>query len=249
MNRYLRELAATFGLLTRLPVWRLIRDPTPIDPARCVWAYPLVGACIGGLGGLAYFAATRIGLTQSLAAIWTLACLLLLTGALHEDGMADTADGFGGGRNAARKLEIMRDSRIGSYGTLALFITLAIRAAAIATLAEPLRVITALIAVGALSRAAMIIVLIATAPARKDGLSAALSQIPSAVSAVGLLLSLAIVAACLPPERLVPLVAITAIIPLAMARWAKRQIGGHTGDVLGATAVITECVLLSLLTL
>ena len=97
-------------LLTRLPLFT-----TPhVDPAKCVWAYPIVGATVGAITAAAYAAAAWLGLSPMLASGWTLAVAVLLTGALHEDGLADVADGFGGGATAARKLEIMRDSRIGS---------------------------------------------------------------------------------------------------------------------------------------
>src|SRR5271168_821970 len=99
-------------LLTRLPVGRSGGS----DLARTVWAFPVVGLVVGLLGGLVYWALARLGVPAFLAASWAFVAILLVTGAFHEDGLADTVDGFGGGRTRERKLEIMRDSRIGAYG-------------------------------------------------------------------------------------------------------------------------------------
>ncbi len=123
--RLLRELVAAFALLTRLPMPRL-RGPSR-RPADCVWAYPVVGAVVGAAGRRRALAGLRLGLPQPLAALWALAAITLVTGGLHEDGLADTADGFGGGGTVERKLLIMRDSRIGSFGALALLFSLALR--------------------------------------------------------------------------------------------------------------------------
>src|SRR3954451_11881682 len=84
--------------------------------ARATWALPVAGLLVGLAGALIYKIAIRFGLTPNLAALLALATTALITGALHEDGLADTADGLGGGRTRERKLEIMRDSRIGTYG-------------------------------------------------------------------------------------------------------------------------------------
>ena len=235
------ELAAGFVLLSRLPV------PYPhggVDAARAVWAYPVVGACLGALGGALFWGLCRIGQPPALAACWTLAASVLLTGGLHEDGLADTADGFGGGRDAARKLEIMRDSRIGSFGAIAVFLSMAIRGAALAQFAAPLQAAVALVVAGCLGRAAIVVVLATTRPARADGLGASLADIPrlSVLSAS----ATAVLAALLLPMQPAGLVLSTAnVAALAMAVLARRQIGGHTGDVLGATAVVTECVVLT----
>src|SRR3546814_1346043 len=117
---WLADLASAARLLTRLP---LGRGPAPGDgtagshPARC---YPLIGAAIGAFAGLAYALAISLALPPFAAAIIALAFAILVTGGRHEDGLADVADGFGGGHDKARKLAIMSDSRIGTYGVLAL---------------------------------------------------------------------------------------------------------------------------------
>lgn len=240
----LAELAAALGLLTRLPVHRWPMPPDAAGFTRAVWAYPLAGAVAGGLGGLGFWAAGALGLPPPLAALWSLALLLLLTGAFHEDGLADTADGFGGGRDRAARLAIMRDSRIGSYGAAALLLALGLRAAALAEIAEPARVLVAMAAAGALSRGALLLPLRLLPPARADGLAAGLGR-PGATPLLAALV-LAAVAALLTPAPAAAVLA-AGLAGLGMTALARRQIGGQTGDVLGATAVVAECAVLSAL--
>ena len=132
----------------------------------------MVGALIGLAGAIAYALAVWLGLPPWPAAVLALATTIWLTGALHEDGLADVADGFGGGRTREDKLAIMRDPRIGSYGALALVLAVLARAGAMAALAEPAAVAAALVAAGAASRAALPAVMAALPQARPDGLAA-----------------------------------------------------------------------------
>src|SRR4051812_14340659 len=110
-------VAATF--LTRVPLHAIVQ---PHDPraslAQALRAFPLIGALIGLAAGLVYAAAGLLGLAPLAAALVAIGASIALTGALHEDGLADCADGFGGGRERDAKLAIMRDSRIGTYGVL-----------------------------------------------------------------------------------------------------------------------------------
>ncbi len=241
------ELAAAFMLLTRLPVGWFAGNRVPPDQAFCIWAYPVVGAAVGGIGALAYLLCARIGMTPALAAVWTLAALLLATGALHEDGLADMADGFGGGRSPERKLEIMRDSRIGSFGALALLLSVAIRVVSVSALVQPGRVAPALVAAGALARGGIGLLLLALPPARPDGLAAALRERRPARTAMGPALAAAVAVALLPLRLALGAVAAGGLAALALAALTRRQIGGYTGDVLGACAVVVECVVLTLL--
>src|SRR6267154_651601 len=117
LDPLLDELRVAVAFYTRLPV----AQPTPVDGAalaRAAWAAPLVGVLIGALGALAYWIAYRLNLPPLVAATLAVGATLLLTGCLHEDGLADTADGFGGGATRAQILDIMRDSRIGTSGAL-----------------------------------------------------------------------------------------------------------------------------------
>ena len=228
MRRRWTEFLAALTLLTRLPVSGLIACyPRPGD---CVWAYPLAGVVVGGIGGLILWLAHAATLPPALAAILALAATALATGALHEDGLADTADGFGGGRTREAKLAIMRDSRIGTFGALALVLNLALRGTALATTPRP---IAALVMAAILGRAAMLLQLL-QAPARLDGFAADLAQTPRATLAFGLLLAA-------PLAVVFPAPAIAAgAAGIGMAALARRQIGGYTGDVLGATEQLAE---------
>ena len=247
MKRHIHELAAAFGLLTRLPVGPFLPDHAVRNYADCVWAYPVVGVKIGLLGGVAFWLAVQCGVPPALAAGWTLAALALMTGGLHEDGLADTADGFGGGRGRERKLEIMRDSRIGSYGAIALMLSLGLRWAAIAAIASPFAVLQALIVAGALGRAAMAAVLLALKPARADGLAASLGQVPVLATATGLAIALLAAVLLLPFFTACAVIAFASIGVAAMVLLAREQVGGYTGDVLGATEIVVECLVMTVL--
>ena len=240
--RLARQLAAGFGLLTRLPVGHL-----GADHAAAVWSYPVVGAALGGFGAAVYAVSHALGLPPMLSAIWTLVAMTLATGGLHEDGLADTADGLGGGRTRERRLAIMRDSRIGAYGACALILALAMRMTAIAAIATPWRVAAALVAAGALGRAAILLALATTRPAREDGLSATLAVIPGRAVLAGAGLAVMAAGLAIGPRQASYLCVAAAGVALGLARLAARRIGGHTGDTLGAAEIVTECVVLSLL--
>ena len=247
MIRRLRtDLAATVGFFTRLPVgWLMPRAPG-IAMGGAVWAFPVTGALVGAIGAGAYEAASRLGLTPLLAACWTLAAMLLLTGGLHEDGLADMADGLGGGHTVDRRLVIMHDSRIGSYGALALLVSSITRLAALATLADPVRVALALVASCMLSRGSIILVARLSPPARIGGLAALLQPVGRRAAGLGLVLAV-IATPLLVSLKLAPcLLAGAALCGLGMAWFCRRHLGGHTGDVLGACSVLTETVLLTL---
>ncbi len=236
------DLATVFTLLTRLPAARF--GGGGHDLARAVWAFPVVGLVVGALGGLAYWLVLSLGAPPLLAACWALAAMLLVTGAFHEDGLADTADGFGGGRTAARKLEIMRDSRIGSYGALALGLSLLTRVSAITALGTPHRVLIGLVLAGMAGRAGMIPILVLLKPARIDGMAAALGDI-QARARLGLAIAAIAPFLFLPFHGALALLTVSLAACLLMAKLAQSQIGGYSGDVLGATAVIVECVVLT----
>ena len=233
----LRELAGAFALLTRVPVARWAAAP-----AGCVWAYPLAGAAVGALGALVAW----LPLPRLLAALWSLAAMLLATGALHEDGLADTADGFLAGATAARRLEIMRDSRIGSFGAIALVLGLGIRAAAVAALPCG-ALFGALIAAAALGRASMLIAPLLLPPVRAGGLGAGIAAMPGSAATAGLALGAVAALLALPAGLAVASIVLATGVALALAGVARQRIGGYTGDVLGATSVVVECAVLSLL--
>ena len=247
MNARRVELASAFMLLTRLPVgW--IAGGQPADRlAQAAWAFPLVGVVVGGIGGAVYWGCAALRMPPAVAAVWTLAAMLLVTGALHEDGLADSADGLGGGRTRERKLEIMRDSRIGVFGAIALMLSLAARGAALAALADPERVMAAMIVAAALGRGAIAVLLLPLRPARVDGLGSRLGSRPLGATAAAVGIAAVVCFALLSPARAFEVSVAALASALGVVWLAYRQVGGYTGDLLGAASVVTECVVLGLL--
>jgi len=244
----LADVSAALGLLTRLPVGWLPQHDGAAGFARSVWAYPLVGFGVGAAGGAVLAGGLALGLPPGAAALWSLAATLLLSGGLHEDGLADTADGFGGGRGRERKLAIMRDSRIGSYGVLALVLALGLRAALLPSLASGLPAAAAACgAAAALGRGAILPLLRWLPAARPDGLAAGLARPPGAALLAGGALALLPAWALLPnPVALAATLAAGGAL-LLLGWLARRQIGGQTGDVLGAAVVVVDVVALTVL--
>ncbi|NNG03660.1 MAG: adenosylcobinamide-GDP ribazoletransferase [Inquilinus sp.] len=239
------EIHASAIFLTRLPIrWQ---GDMPRDlAARSLRAGPIVGAVIGLGGGLVFATGLAAGLPPALAALFAVAAQIVLTGGLHEDGLADLADGLGGGRDRMAKLEIMRDSRIGSYGALALVLAVGARALALAALA-PMEGIAALAAVGAVSRAAWPALMTWLPPARDDGLAATHGRQPLYRLAVTLGLAVAFALLVLPFAGALVALAAAAVAVAGIGLLAWRQIGGHTGDVLGGTQQAVEIAMLAAL--
>jgi len=239
------DFPLALALLTRLPVHVSSFE----RGAKAAWAYPLVGLVTGGLAGLTGLIALWAGLATPLSALISLAILILLTGAMHEDGLADTADGLWGGWDPARRLEIMKDSHIGGYGVIALVLSLSGRWTALWILfsTSPSAALTALLVAPMLSRAAMPAVMAALPHARDQGLSHSTGRPPSATAilAVGIAVILGFL---LLGWGIFPAAFWVALVTFALARIARAKIGGQTGDILGATQQITEITVLFLLT-
>ncbi len=247
--RPLAELIGALTFLTRLPIpFARTIDHAPLHAAMRMFAP--AGALIGAATGTALYALHFIGLPPLLAATFALALGLLLTGALHEDGFADTADGFGGGKHRDHRLEIMRDSRIGTYGTLALFCAGAAKLAVFNELQSmPFWSIIAILAAsGAFSRALMVDLLWATKPARSDGLSHMAGR-PSRYTALASVVmgSAAVLAAGLATNFIAGVYALPLALGVtaAIRSLAMRLIGGQTGDICGAVQVASEIVILT----
>ena len=229
------DLLAAVTFLTRLPLHRVALDePLSADLAAASWAFPVAGVVVGAIGAVGYGIALAVGLPFLAAALVAVAATALATGGLHEDGLADTLDGLGGGASRDEKLAIMRDSRTGVYGVLALIFSVALRVAALAQIGFGWRVAGALIAAHALARGFLPAAMRLLDPARSDGLGAGAGRPAArAVLWAGLIgLAVALVSVGLRPG----LTALVAALAGAVAiGWlAERQIGGQTGDVLGA---------------
>jgi adenosylcobinamide-GDP ribazoletransferase len=214
------------------------------DIARASWGLPVIGALIGLLGASVYWIAFRFNLPPLVGAALAVTATLAATGCLHEDGLADTFDGFGGGADPERKLEIMRDSRIGTYGACALTLSLLLRVGALASLAAPGPVALALIAAHAGARATMPLFLRLVPPARLDGLAADAGRPPPASVGVAALLGLVVLLWSLGAARTVVALLLLLVVLGVVRRLCLRQIGGQTGDVAGALEQIGEITIL-----
>ena len=225
--------------LTRIPVGTV--DAWPSDwLARAAKYMPLVGALIGAVAGAAMIAAALI-FPEPLPIVIGLATAILVTGALHEDGLADTIDAFGGGKSREHCLEIMKDSRIGTYGTLALIIVLALKGAALLSL-DPLSAACVFIAAHAGARLAAVLTLWALNYAG-DGsakVSRPASELTPQELATAIVLGLAPGLLVLKPATFFISTAFAFIAAAAMGLMARRRVGGYTGDVLGAIEQVYE---------
>ncbi|HTQ32591.1 MAG TPA: adenosylcobinamide-GDP ribazoletransferase [Stellaceae bacterium] len=230
------------SVLTRLPVPPAV--PQECTVAEASWAFPAVGAGIGMVAAIVLFMAASFNVGEASSALLALVAGGLLTGALHEDGFADTLDGFGGGSNRDEKLAIMRDSRSGVYGILALVFSIGLRAAALVAIGSPIEASLALIAAHAASRAALPAVMWRLAPARADGLGAMAGKPGLASVIVAAAIGAFVALGMLGPIRGAVAFVLMGFGTAAMAHLAKRQIGGYTGDVLGAIQQIGEIAML-----
>jgi adenosylcobinamide-GDP ribazoletransferase len=236
------DVAAALLFSTRLPLpgaWAI----GGADIARAGWALLVAGAVVGLIAAAVYWLASLVGLPPLPAAGVSIAATLLATGCLHEDGLADVADSFGGATRE-RKLEIMRDSRIGTYGVCALFASLLLRASALAAIADPALAAPILVATHMAARSGMAPFMRLLPPARADGLSVGVGRPPAASAVVAVVIGvLALVLALGPTAALVTVVLMAA--EFAFLAWlCLRQIGGQTGDVVGALEQMGEMTIL-----
>ena len=235
------RLLTALGFLTRLPVGQRHGGMPLAEAAGC---FPLAGAAVGAIGALAFWLAGSLGLPPTIAAVVAVGATLLATGALHEDGLADVADGFGGGFGRERKLEIMRDSRLGSYGALALMASFGLRTLALTSLASLDLVAAALVAGHAAARAPLPAVMAWSRPARAEGLGAAAGRPSEKQVWLGLGLGAGIALLALGPGVALPALLIAWAAAAFLTAVARRQIGGYTGDVLGAVEQVAETAFL-----
>ncbi|HSV30376.1 MAG TPA: adenosylcobinamide-GDP ribazoletransferase [Candidatus Omnitrophota bacterium] len=241
LRRAVADLHLAAAFLTRLP----LPDLGPVAEgglARAMRGFPLVGGGLGILAGLVFMAAHSV-LPAALAAVLAVLALVLLTGALHEDGLADTADGLGARGDRERRLEVMRDSRSGAYGVLALIFSIGIRAVALAQAPSGAAGLGALVAACALGRALVPAAMQVMPPARPDGLGAMAGVPDASVAALAAVLGLMLTVAGM--GQAAPVVIVSAVAAaLAVVAVARRALGGYTGDVLGAVVQAAEAAVL-----
>ena len=230
------ELQLAFMLLTRLPVGKPASYVPKLADAR--WAFPLVGCVVGAFIAASYLILSLLMLPSFAAAVLAITLGLFCTGAIHEDGLADCADGFGGAKDREKKLAIMRDSDIGSYGTLALIIIMGLRIFILSSLPVKQEIAAPIIICAVISRFVMVGYLCLLPVARQEGLGnqASGSNI-SALILAGLTASPAFVMGAFS--------FIYVVIAIVGVAWlwgiiAKYQIGGQTGDVCGAGQILCE---------
>ena len=262
---FVAQLRIATVFLTRLPVPRGAADEetseetsdettiNPIDPhaqlATALWLFPLVGFAIGGVGAIVLGLLAWMGVPAPVAATLGIGAMIWLTGALHEDGLADIADGFGGGTDKDSKLRIMRDSRIGTYGVVAVAVMLIAKITALAVLAEwnIAAAASAMIAAATWSRALFAPTIRWLDNAREDGLGANAGTPNEGTSWLGLLLAAALSLLVLLTPAGFGVATILAAGGLAafLVGWiALKQIGGYTGDTLGAAQQAAEMAVL-----
>ena len=236
MRQRTQEAQLALMFLTRLPAGNLGLNIPKL--AYAVWFFPITGIPIGLFVGLTYIGTSYLGVLPILASILALSIGLFITGALHEDGLADCADGFGGGRSKQTKLEIMRDSRIGSFGVLALIFLMSTRIVSLSNLPAHQEILLAIITLAMTSRLVMVFYLTLLSPARDEGLGKDAGK-PTITS---LLVATVI---CIPAISLCGLYMIYCLTLMAIIAglfgWlVKSQIGGQTGDICGAAQLISE---------
>lgn len=245
----------SLGFLGRVPLPQRYftegeKDRT--DMPRDSAAFPLAGALLAVPPALVLLVLSVFGVPDPMAATFAILAMVAMTGALHEDGLADVADGFGGGHDRERRLEIMKDSRIGAFGAIAIAGALLLRVAglsAVLSLHGAFAGALVMIAVAACSRAAIVWFWASMPNARGDGIAAdAGAPGESAVSAAAILglaifAVLGLVAAGFLNTAIALLLALAAM--QLFSRLCRRMIGGHTGDTLGACQQIVEITLLT----
>ena len=242
----MRSLRAAIVFLTRIPVG--VGRAGPPQLSRTVPWFPIVGAAIGALVGLVYLALAQV-LPATLSAAVAVSFGVAVTGAFHIDGLADCADAFAGGATVERRLEILKDSTLGTYGTSALALVLLVEIAALAAL-DPTTGLKSLVSAYAIGRSASVCVMVFSRKAVREGLGADyITELSVLRCAVGVFAAIFLVIALNGTQAAVLLV--FALPPaVLMWAWSHRSIGGVVGDSLGAITQLSQTsVLLGAVTL
>lgn len=239
-QNWLYDILVAGTLLTRLPLPQAPQSAFKRQ-ADGVWAFPIVGLLIGLLSCIVGAISFGLGLSAPITAGLMIGAGIILTGAMHEDGLADCADGFWGGFNPDRRLEIMKDSQIGTYGVLALLVTIGLRWLALSAVIST--GFAGIVVASILSRGVMPAVMAVLNNARNSGLSHSVGR-PTQQTALISFGIASVIAILLIGLNATGAIVVTVIVAFAIARLAKAKIGGQTGDVLGATQVLAETVIL-----
>jgi adenosylcobinamide-GDP ribazoletransferase len=233
----LQDIALAMQFMTRVPIWFKGLDPARLNRASA-W-FPVVGLFVGGLGAICYTVVVP-HLGRSLAALVVVLVMIIVTGGLHEDGLADSADAFGGGWTREDRLRILKDSRIGSFGAIALILSIGARILLLASLPAA-TVLNYMVSAQVLARWTPLPLGAILQPARgPEGQGRRIAgKIPWFAAALGTLLTLVVVCYFLRFSAWQPIAAVSAVASLSSAYY-QRRIGGVTGDCMGATIQISE---------
>lgn len=246
MSDFWFDLYRVLRFATRLPLPMLAREEAdPIVSAdRFAPAFALCGVVVGLIGWLAGALCFWLGASALMSALASIAAIIMTTGALHEDGLADFTDGIGGGRTRERKLQIMRDPHIGTYGVLALVLSVGARVAAVSVLftASAGLALAAIVASQVLSRSLTMLVASQLGHARPDGAAARLGRPTVGAAGTAVLIGVFVAALVLIADGgiagglfgLLSLFLAGLIVSITVTKTARRLLGGQTGDVLGA---------------
>lgn len=252
---FITAIARSVGFLSRIPVPSRFFEGDDGKMVSTPAAFAIAGLVVSALPGLLLYLFGQSD-APMLAAVLATGALVFMTGALHEDGLGDTADGLGGGRDRERALAIMKDSRIGSYGALALGLSLLVRVAALSALVEEASALfaaIALIASASFSRGAMVWHWNRLAPAKPDGVAASVGSPSDASARIALASGIAAALLLLFPFTSLLTLCVPVIAGLgstqAFTYMIGKRLGGHTGDTIGATQQISDMVLLATLAL
>ncbi|NQV84649.1 MAG: adenosylcobinamide-GDP ribazoletransferase [Rhodospirillales bacterium] len=244
LNGWGRDCAVAGMFLTRLPFPLIKGAEKKGRLAAAARAFPVIGVVVGGGAGAALMVAAALGLHPLACALIGLAASTWVTGALHEDGLADVADGLGGGDSVEKKLGIMRDSRLGTFGVLAVVFSVGIRAAILGGVPGPGLAAVALVAAAALSRGLLPVTMHLLKPARKSGLGVRAGS-PDQDGWVKAWLLGALIGFLLLGPWGGLLALFGGVAAAGFVAWlCHHQIGGYTGDVLGAQQQAAEIAIL-----
>ena len=240
-----QDILTAVGLLTRVPVPYVEHDTTN-RPEASTWAYPVAGLVVALLALIVGSVAKWFGLGAEIIAALMLTVMVICTGAMHEDGLADSADGLWGGWTQDRRLEIMKDSRIGTYGVIALVLGLLIRWIALTALVENGVMWAGVIVAAVTSRVPMVALMHLMTNARGKGLSASVGRPDKTTLGYAVIIGLA-VSALFTGLAVIPLFIFLCAISAACYAIANTKIGGQTGDILGASQQLAEITALIVL--
>ena len=235
------EIRGAIGYLTRLRPARLASDVTPSAPVTAARAFPLVGAVLGLTGGLAYGLGALLGFPALLAALLGVGAMILVSGARPEEFTSRLAEAFGRSVPLEQKLDSLRASGISAPGVISLVLIISAKVSAVAALENVALVIAAMVGAGAVSRAAVPLIVRYVEPASRGSVTSGRPGLEDVIVAGGLALLVALIA--LGGAGLLA-VFIAGIVAVLLALLAKRQIGGHTEQVLGGVQIVADVAFL-----